>query len=395
MATIYEDPIGEALASAAAGLTATLQKSRSDDGSGDDQRAASISQPSSAGASPIYPMNVGLLATAKLAVLIGDGAACESTAPKCAKADALVPTSGQPATLKGVFIKSTVPEGRSDAGATACEGPAGIKIVETKVTIEDVTRVEQEEQEGDDSSVQRTVRVGSQEAQDLALEASESVPPLRSPQGRKFHSWLSYFYAGRVSSSSSSSGSPLHESSISPKAMMEIDARDEDQEEEEEEEEQVEEEQRLQEVSDPVRTRGPTKGILKMPKPICSMADLPPPVQKTVFLRQEEVQRLTAFTERHFGHASLALSHRIATGQQQRHQQPQSGRRAKLQWNFEATTYHEAFGRSEYERGGVEYVAKCLTPELAMMIKRELNEVKREMPIHEESRHHTQFYALR
>ncbi len=76
---------------------------------------------------------------------------------------------------------------------------------------------------------------------------------------------------------------------------------------------------------------------------------------------------------------------------------PHSGskRTPRLRFSPQEVTVSETWSRADYERGGVEYVAKSLTYELAMAIKRELNEVKREMVVHDEARHLTQFYALR
>lgn len=51
----------------------------------------------------------------------------------------------------------------------------------------------------------------------------------------------------------------------------------------------------------------------------------------------------------------------------------------------------DAICASEYDRRG-SYVAKRLNADLVRMIKRELNEVKREMEVHEDSRGNTQFY---
>ncbi len=55
----------------------------------------------------------------------------------------------------------------------------------------------------------------------------------------------------------------------------------------------------------------------------------------------------------------------------------------------------ETFHREDYSRESVEYVAKQLTPSVAAAIKRELNEIKQEMEIHEEARHLTQFYVIK
>jgi hypothetical protein len=55
----------------------------------------------------------------------------------------------------------------------------------------------------------------------------------------------------------------------------------------------------------------------------------------------------------------------------------------------------ETFSKDDYSRTSVEYVARQLTPALALAIKKELNAVKQEMDVHEESRHNTQFYFVK
>ena len=55
----------------------------------------------------------------------------------------------------------------------------------------------------------------------------------------------------------------------------------------------------------------------------------------------------------------------------------------------------ETFHKEDYSRESVEYVAKQLTPSVAAAIKRELNELKQEMEVHEEARHLTQFYVIK
>ena len=55
----------------------------------------------------------------------------------------------------------------------------------------------------------------------------------------------------------------------------------------------------------------------------------------------------------------------------------------------------ETFHKEDYCRQSLDYVARQLTPALALSIKKELNAVKQEMEIHEESRHLTQFYLIK
>lgn len=55
----------------------------------------------------------------------------------------------------------------------------------------------------------------------------------------------------------------------------------------------------------------------------------------------------------------------------------------------------ETFHKDDYCRQSLDYVARQLTPALALSIKKELNEIKQEMEVHEESRHLTQFYLIK
>lgn len=148
----------------------------------------------------------------------------------------------------------------------------------------------------------------------------------------------------------------------------------------------------------------PTRGILKTPNEPSKTIAFPPPIQKSAFLRQEEVFRLSQFAERYrsdslteepgIGSTYMSID---GDGHCTVHMRRGGGplRRRRLKFDMERVRYHITYGRGDYERGGVEYIAKSLTPEVAMMIKRELNEVKKEMSIHEESRQYTQFYQLR
>lgn len=53
----------------------------------------------------------------------------------------------------------------------------------------------------------------------------------------------------------------------------------------------------------------------------------------------------------------------------------------------------ETFSEEDYQRKG-EFVAQILTPEVALLIKNELNAFKKDMDVHEESRQNTQFYQI-
>jgi hypothetical protein len=70
-------------------------------------------------------------------------------------------------------------------------------------------------------------------------------------------------------------------------------------------------------------------------------------------------------------------------------------RRRRIQFNLDNNIYGETHNPNDYDRGGVEYIAKSLTFEVALMIKKELNDLKKEMAVHEDSRCYTQFYPLR
>lgn len=66
----------------------------------------------------------------------------------------------------------------------------------------------------------------------------------------------------------------------------------------------------------------------------------------------------------------------------------------KLRFDNEVSVC-ETFHKEDYSRQSLDYVARQLTPSLAMSIKKELNAVKQEMEVHEESRHLTQFYLIK
>lgn len=124
---------------------------------------------------------------------------------------------------------------------------------------------------------------------------------------------------------------------------------------------------------------GPKKGILKPAKAISyeALASLPPPIQRSARLSPRELRRLTPLPP------SPPPS--------------QTTFNSKRRVHFSASpvlTIHDAYSTDEYNRGACEFAAKALTPQLAMQIKKELNEAKQEMEVHEESREFTQFYKL-
>lgn len=55
----------------------------------------------------------------------------------------------------------------------------------------------------------------------------------------------------------------------------------------------------------------------------------------------------------------------------------------------------ETFHKEDYSRQSLDYIARQLTPSLALQIKKELNSVKQEMEVHEDARHLTQFYLIK
>ena len=55
----------------------------------------------------------------------------------------------------------------------------------------------------------------------------------------------------------------------------------------------------------------------------------------------------------------------------------------------------ETFHKDDYSRQSLDYVARQLTPSLALSIKKELNGFKQEMEVHEDARHLTQFYLIK
>lgn len=66
----------------------------------------------------------------------------------------------------------------------------------------------------------------------------------------------------------------------------------------------------------------------------------------------------------------------------------------KLRFDNEVSVC-ETFHKEDYSRQSLDYVARQLTPSLALAIKKELNALKQEMEVHEDSRHLTQFYLIK
>ena len=171
--------------------------------------------------------------------------------------------------------------------------------------------------------VEQTKEIGVEEAEDLTLGLSESfilddglVEPAPKGSSNKFHSWLSYFYSSTKRSVTSSPVSTPE----SPDHLEEIGV---------------------------LLARKPIKGILKKSKPIDPNVVPPPPVQKALFLRNEELSRLSRFTVRHLRH--------------HRHCSLVKYTPARIRFDLEKIQYASTYGKEEYDRGKVEYVAKCLT----------------------------------
>lgn len=104
------------------------------------------------------------------------------------------------------------------------------------------------------------------------------------------------------------------------------------------------------------------KGILKPGKPI---------IQSTATLSPQELRVLNP------DHAVAARRHRAA----------------KIRFADEVMVC-DTFATSDYSRKAIDFAARQLTPALALAIKKELNEVKAEMDVHELSRVNTQFYRV-
>lgn len=129
----------------------------------------------------------------------------------------------------------------------------------------------------------------------------------------------------------------------------------------------------------------PKKGILKPAKAISyeALALLPPPIQRSARLSPRELRRLTPLPP-----PSPPASQSTDSPKQRHHPRVSFVAAATL------TSLHDAHSTDEYNRGACDFAARSLTPQLALLIKKELNEVKAEMEVHEESREHTQFYKI-
>lgn len=299
------------------------------------------------------------------------------------RADSVVPHSGKADSLKAVFIKSTTEDDKKMES-----------IIES--TDESMGIVKSAPMEVCDRNLTMAASLATFTPPPAQASAAPSGPcapcgpgGVKSPVGvRKFqfHGLFSFFY-----NNPNQPGESLKEEEH---YSGDVDMTDGD----------------SIEVEEIDLKKQPAKSILKPAKQVGDLTTLPPPILKSVFLRQEELSRMTHFNHsmrhrHHLSHSRESHHHVHATTNQSDLQKTKgsipassmpnlSGSR-RLQFTLDRSTIHEAWHRADYERGGVEYIAKALTPEIANLIKRELNEVKREMDVHEDSRHYTQFYPVR
>ena len=109
--------------------------------------------------------------------------------------------------------------------------------------------------------------------------------------------------------------------------------------------------------------RKPLKGVLKNSSAIAS-------VQKSVNITETEIKSMSSSPT------------------------AKSKKTMKLRFDNEVSIC-ETFHKEDYSRQSLDYVARQLTPSLALQIKKELNSVKQEMDVHDDARHLTQFYLIK
>lgn len=177
----------------------------------------------------------------------------------------------------------------------------------------------------------------------------ESRPvDIKAPATKRFPGWLSYFYPSSPTSSStgklttSPNTSDVETDSISQHRLT---------------------------------PSAPKKGILKPSKLVQPTSfldeELPKPIENKFQFLQQERERAQLFM-----------------------QIDEIDRTRKVVFN-EQHSFIEVHSKEDYNRSAIDYVARALTPSIAMMIKKELNEIKAEMEVHDSSRHHTQFYQVK
>lgn len=147
------------------------------------------------------------------------------------------------------------------------------------------------------------------------------------------------------------------------------------------------------------------KGILKKPKPIDydaleRLSAEQVIIQKSATLTPKEIRKLTLASATPKSPTSLPTTEPATAPATEPTTLPESDPlsskkpRQRLCRFSSLVQVGEAHSKEEYDRGAVEYIAKSLTPALALAIKRELNEVKSEMPVHQDSAIYTQFYPI-
>ncbi len=345
----------------------------------------------------------------------------------------IVPSSGCPSSLKAVFIRSTAPQyDERDAKAAIVEAVSETECIQKSAPMHG----------GGEAFGGRSGPMDIDNSSTFvpsgAATAGARAAYKSSYHGmRKFSSWLSYFYTPRSTSSSErssptsegSSGDDLHDPTEAAEGAAVPG-------------EPIYFECAPRKDTLALIAKVPARGILRQrPRPsagddamdgVASEEEeeeepIPSPVQKATFLRQQEMNRLAGYSSASVMASSALLpwsyngpepnSSRSSAASQAGPRGRQRGgaaaasspgssgeeagspdeRRTRSHIYFDLTRSkcYPTHSRSEYERGGVAYIAKSLTADVALLIKRELNEVKREMPIHEASRCHTQFYNVR
>lgn len=184
---------------------------------------------------------------------------------------------------------------------------------------------------------------------------------IRSPTSKRFPNWFSFFYPPSPSGSMPTNGEAHPNSDVETEPIART----------------------VTPMQDPRKDALPLKSILKPPKlmlPLFAVSPesgsaIPKPINKYEFLQQERERELQTME--------------IIQDEVQFAERP---RRIAF---LETKIVIETHSKEDYNRSAIDYIARSLTPSLATLIKKELNEVKAEMEVHEHSRHLTQFYQVR
>lgn len=180
-------------------------------------------------------------------------------------------------------------------------------------------------------------------AEQVATEPME----IKRPVSKRLHNWLSFFYPPSPPSPKMNT-SPAQSTTGSD----------------------VEVEPITTGTASPLAKPGPRKGILKRPKP-SDLLCIDQFAMEIDLIQQDTVA------------STVSLDSACTTCSHSRH------------IVFTESVLVETFSREEYNRSAIDYIARSLTPAIATLIKKELNEVKADMEVHELSRHHTQFYQVK